>query len=292
MRNTAVDTITDAVVSSAATASDPRLRAIFAGLIRHLHDFVREVELTPAEWAAGIAFLTQTGQKCDAVRQEFMLLSDTFGVTMLVDALANRKAGPATESTVLGPFFTHDAPDVPNGANIAGKGIGVPLFVRGRVTDSAGNPLAGAVIETWETDGDGFYDTQYAQRDVPDCRGRLCSAADGSYAFRAVLPVSYSIPTDGPVGALMTRLGRHAMRPAHLHFALSADGCLPLTTAIYVEGDPYLDSDAVFGVKSSLIEPFVRHDSVEEAAARGAGVPFYTLQRDFVLEAALVAAPV
>jgi protocatechuate 3,4-dioxygenase beta subunit len=292
MRNANAQNITNAVVASAATAGDPRLRAIFASLIRHLHDFVREVELTPAEWEAGIAFLTQTGQKCDAKRQEFMLLSDTFGVTMLVDALANRKAGSATESTVLGPFFTLDAPDVPIGGTIAAKGIGFPLFVRGQISDSAGIPVSGAVIEAWETDGDGLYDTQYADRELPDCRGRIRSAADGTYAFRAVLPVEYSIPTDGPVGALMMRLGRHTMRPAHLHFQISADGHVPVTTAIYVEGDSYLDSDAVFGVKSSLVEPFVRHDSPSEAQALGVSAPFYTLARDFVLEPALVPARV
>jgi protocatechuate 3,4-dioxygenase beta subunit len=159
------------------------------------------------------------------------------------------------------------------------------------VTDDAGTPLAGAVIEAWETDGDGFYDTQYANREQPDCRGRVRSGADGRYAFRAVLPVAYSIPTDGPVGALMTRLGRHTMRPAHLHFQISAGGHVPVTTAIYVAGDPYLDSDAVFGVKSSLVEPFVRHDSPAEAQALGVRAPFYSLARDFVLERARVAQP-
>jgi protocatechuate 3,4-dioxygenase beta subunit len=292
MRNVTADTITEAVNASAAAASDARLRQVFGALVRHLHDFVREVELTPAEWLAGIEFLTATGQKCDAIRQEFILLSDTSGVSMLVDALANRKAGAATESTVLGPFHTDDAPEVACGESIASPGKGAPLLVHGRVTDHAGTPLGGAAVEAWETDGDGLYDTQYAQRDKPDCRGRVSTAADGTFAFRAVLPVAYSIPTDGPVGALMQRLGRHAMRPAHLHFQISAPGHVAVTTAIYVEGDPYLDSDAVFGVKSSLVEPFVRHDSPAEARALGVAAPFYTLTRDFVLERARVAASV
>jgi protocatechuate 3,4-dioxygenase beta subunit len=289
MRNANAENITAAVVESAAATNDPRLREIFTSLIRHLHDFVREVELTPAEWESAIAFLTETGQKCSPTRQEFILLSDTTGVTMLVDALANRKTGSATESTVLGPFFTLDAPDVDPHGSIASEGKGIPLVVRGRIADDSGAPLGGALIETWETDGDGMYDTQYEGRERPDCRGRIRAGADGAYAFRAVLPVSYSIPTDGPVGALMARLGRHPMRPAHLHFQISAAGHVPVTTAIYVEGDEYLDSDAVFGVKSSLIEPFVRHDSPEEAAALGVSAPFYTLDRDFALEPAFVA---
>jgi len=292
MRNANAENVTAAVVASAAATSDPRLREIFASFIWHMHDFVRDVDLTPAEWATGIGFLTQTGQKCDATRQEFILLSDVCGVTMLVDALANRRAGRATESTVLGPFYTSDAPDVALHASIASDGKGVPLFVSGRVTDTAGTALGGAVIEAWETDGDGMYDTQYERRETPDCRGRIRAAADGSYAFRAVLPVEYSIPTDGPVGAMMTRLGRHTMRPAHLHFQISAADHVPVTTAIYVAGDPYLDSDAVFGVKSSLVEPFVRNDSAVEAAARGVSPPFYTLQRDFVLEPALIPAQI
>lgn len=185
-----------------------------------------------------------------------------------------------------------DAPDVAPGGSIASPGKGEPLFVRGRVTGDAGPPLAGATIEAWETDGDGRYHTQYARRDTPDCRGRITTAANGTFAFGAVLPVSYAIPTDGRVGALMHKLGRHAMRPAHLHFRISAPGYLAVTTAISVEGDPYLDSDAVFGVKSSLVEPFVRHDTADEARALGVAAPGHTLTRDFVLERARVAASV
>jgi protocatechuate 3,4-dioxygenase beta subunit len=292
MRNTSIETVTDAVMASVADTTNPRLRQVYGSLIRHLHDFVREVELTPDEWLEGIKFLTATGQTCDAIRQEFILLSDTCGVSMLVDALANRKSGGATESTVIGPFYTDDAPEVPLEASIASAGKGEPLVVRGRVIDAAGAPIPGAVVEAWETDGDGYYDTQYDVRDVPDCRGYVRAAADGSYAFRAVLPVEYSIPTDGPVGVMLRALGRESMRPAHLHFKISAAGYVPVITSIFVAGDPYLDGDAVFGVKSSLIEPFVRHDSSEQAASYGVTAPFYTLARDFVLAPALVAASV
>jgi len=292
MRNTSIDTVTDAVLASISPDTSPRLRQIYGSLMKHLHEFVREVELTPDEWLAGIKFLTATGQKCDAIRQEFILLSDTCGVSMLVDALANRKSGGATESTVIGPFYTDDAPEIPLEASIASDGKGEPLIVRGRVTDAAGTPIPGAIVEAWETDGDGYYDTQYEIREVPDCRGYVRAAADGRYAFRAVLPVEYSIPTDGPVGVMLRSLGRESMRPAHLHFKVSADGFVPVITSIFVDGDTYLDGDAVFGVKSSLIEPFVRHDSAEEAAAHGVNAPFYTLARDFVLVPALVPASV
>jgi protocatechuate 3,4-dioxygenase beta subunit len=278
MRNVTVDNITDAVVATTSPQTEARLREVSASLVRHLHAFVRDVELQPHEWLAGIEFLTATGQKCDALRQEFILLSDVLGVSMLVDALANRKPGGATESTVLGPFFTQDAPDVALHESIASAGKGERLTVTGSVRDLAGKPLGGAVLDVWETDGDGLYDTQYAVREHPDCRGRVRAADDGTFVFEAVVPVSYSIPTDGPVGALLLRLGRHTFRPAHLHFRVSAEGYVPVTTAIYVEGDEYLDSDAVFGVKGSLVEPFTP----------GAGG--FTLHRDFVLEPASVPA--
>jgi hydroxyquinol 1,2-dioxygenase len=292
MRNTSIDTVTDAVLASVRPDADERLQLIYGSLIRHLHEFAREVELTPDEWKAGIDFLTATGQACNAIRQEFILLSDTCGLSMLVDAMANRKSGGATESTVIGPFYTDDAPEIPLGASIASDGKGEPLVVRGRVTDPAGTPIAGARIDAWETDGDGYYDTQYAAREVPDCRGFVRTAVDGGYAFRAVVPVDYSIPTDGPVGVMLRHLGRASMRPAHLHFRVAADGFVPVVTSIFVATSAHLDDDAVFGVKSSLIEPFVRHESVEAGAALGVAAPFSLLERDFVLVPALVSARV
>jgi protocatechuate 3,4-dioxygenase beta subunit len=254
------------------------LREVFASLVRHLHAFVAEVQLTPDEWLAGIRFLTATGHKTDDLRQEFMLLSDTLGVTSLVDEIANGASTGSTESSVLGPFYNEHPPEVERGASIAAPGSGVPLAVRGFVRTTSGAPIAGAVIDVWETDGSGLYDSQYPERKV-DCRGRVRTAADGSFDFRAVVPQSYSIPDDGPVAALLRRLARHTFRPAHLHFRISADGYRPLTTAIYAAGDRYLSSDAVFGVRASLIEEF-RPDDAADASA-GA-----TLHRDFTLSEA------
>jgi protocatechuate 3,4-dioxygenase beta subunit len=201
-----------------------------------------------------------------------MLLSDTLGVTSLVDDIAHRAGTGASESSVLGPFYTENPPEVQRGASIATDGRGTPLEVRGRVRDTGGAGIPDAVLDVWGTDGAGLYDSQHPDHPV-DCRGRIRSASDGSFVFRTVLPQSYSIPTDGPVGAMLQQLGRHTFRPAHLHFRLSAPGFQPLTTAIYAAGDPYLASDAVFGVRASLIDEF-RHDESSGTA---------TLERDFTL---------
>jgi protocatechuate 3,4-dioxygenase beta subunit len=254
-----VSTLTEDVVASAAACEDARLRFVFESLVRHLHAFVEEVELKPEEWLTGVRFLTATGHKCDEYRQEFMMLSDTLGVTSLVDEIAHRASTGASESSVLGPFYTENPPEVAYGESIAAGGCGVQLDVRGHVRDGDGAGIAGAVLDVWGTDGGGLYDSQHAEHFV-DCRGRVRTAEDGSFVFRTVLPQSYSIPTDGPVGAMLQRLGRHTFRPAHLHFRISAPGFVPLTTAIYVAGDPYLASDAVFGVRPSLIEDFRRDD--------------------------------
>ena len=269
---TGTSTITAEVVASASTCEDARLQFVFASLVRHLHAFVDEVGLTQAEWLAGVQFLTATGHTCDAFRQEFMLLSDTLGVTSLVDEIAHRASTGASESSVLGPFYTENPPEVQRGESIAAPGEGIPLVVRGRVRDTGGAGIADAVLDVWGTDGSGLYDSQHPDHPV-DCRGRIQTASDGSFAFRTVLPQSYSIPTDGPVGAMLQRLGRHTFRPAHLHFRISAAGFQPLTTAIYAAGDPYLASDAVFGVRASLIDEF-RHDESAGTA---------TLERDFTL---------
>jgi hydroxyquinol 1,2-dioxygenase len=266
--------LTSDVIESGANAPNERWRHIYGKLVQHLHAFVRDVELTPEEWMTGVRFLTATGQKCDDVRQEFILLSDTLGVSMLVDALANRSASAGTESTVLGPFFTTDAPDVPFGGSISRPGSGIPLHVTGTVRAPDGAPIAGAAIEAWEVDGDGLYDVQYADRVEPNSRGRVRANEAGAFDFHATLPVSYSIPGDGPVGEMLASLGRHTMRPAHLHFAFAAPGFAPLTTALYVGGDPYIGGDAVFGVKPSLVGNYVLHDSPE---------PHATLHYDFVL---------
>lgn len=255
---------------------DPRLRDIMRALVEHLHAFVREVRLTPDEWMAGIDFLTRTGQKCDAIRQEFILLSDVLGVSMTVDDVAHEGMPPnVTESSALGPFYTDDAPEIADGATIARSGKGESVLVRGRVLDVRGTPVAGALVETWETDGDGSYDTQYANRTEPDYRGRLRTQPDGSFSFLAVKPVSYSIPTDGPTGEMLRATKRGTMRPAHLHLKLSASGYRPLATSIYSADDSYLLEDAVFGAKTSLVEAY-------RPAGAGAATQ-WLLERDFVL---------
>jgi protocatechuate 3,4-dioxygenase beta subunit len=264
--------LTEQVVASAAGCEDARLRFVFERLVRHLHAFVEEVRLTPEEWLAGVQFLTATGHKCDDRRQEFMMLSDTLGVTSLVDEIAHCASAGGTESSVLGPFYAENPPEIERGESIAAPGRGVPLDVRGSVRDADGRGIPGALLDVWGTDGEGLYDSQHAER-VVDCRGRVRTADDGSFAFRTVVPQSYSIPTDGPVGAMLQRLGRHTFRPAHLHFRISADGFAALTTAIYAAGDPYLASDAVFGVRQSLVEEFGSGATPETAV----------LERDFTL---------
>jgi len=266
-------------------APDERRKFIMKNLITHLHQFVSETSITTDEWMQAIQFLTRTGKTCTELRQEFILLSDTLGVSALVDAINNPAINGGTESSVLGPFFTEDAPDVGLGESIASEGKGDYMYVEGRVLSTDGTPVAGAVIETWETDGHGNYDTQYAVRDKPDCRGRLHSGSDGKYGYRAVVPVSYPIPGDGPVGEMLYALGRHNMRPNHLHLIIEAPGFQKLTTAVYPEGDEWLASDAVFGVKKSLVVKLSEVNDDAEARKRGfpKGGPFKLLTFDIVL---------
>jgi protocatechuate 3,4-dioxygenase beta subunit len=268
--------VTTQTLRSLEQCDDPRLLEIVSALVRHLHAFVREVRLTPDEWMTGIDFLTRTGQKCDAIRQEFILLSDVLGVSMTVDDVAHAEVPPnATESSALGPFYTDDAPEIAQGETIARSGKGESVLVRGRVLDVRGEPIGGALVETWETDGEGLYDTQYVNRTEPDYRGQLRTNADGTFSFVAVKPVSYSIPTDGPAGEMLRATRRGTMRPAHLHLKIGAAGYRPVATSIYTAGDPYLFRDAVFGVKTSL---------VEEYRPAGEGAPtHWMLDRDFVL---------
>ncbi|MCB1330464.1 MAG: intradiol ring-cleavage dioxygenase, partial [Maritimibacter sp.] len=247
------DTSEDQVLARLAPDVDPRFRQIMESAVRHLHAFVKEVEPTMAEWEQAIGFLTATGQICDDKRQEWILASDTLGVSMLVDAINHRRPGGATENTVLGPFHVSGAPARENGASICLDGKGKPCIVRGRVLDEDGNPIPGAKIDVWQTNDDGFYDVQQpGEQPDMNMRGLFTAQADGSYEFTTVKPLPYSIPTDGPVGLLLNAMGRHAMRPAHIHYIVQAPGYETLVTHIFPEGDPYLDSDAVFGVKESL----------------------------------------
>ena len=284
-------TSTAAVIERNANCRDERLRQIMTSVVTHLHAIVKEVEPTFDEWAFAIDFLTRTGQICDDKRQEFILLSDTLGVSMLVDAINHRRNSAATESTVLGPFHVAEAPRLQMGDTISLDGKGEPLYMSGKVLNESGVPLEGALLDVWQTSHDGFYDVQDARQPAMNLRGQFTTGTDGRYFFRSVKPSSYPIPSDGTVGTMLSALGRHPMRPAHVHFIVTAAGYESVTTHVFVDGDPYLDSDAVFGVKESLIVPFVRHDDPAEAARLGLDNPFYTAEYDFVLVRTAVAEP-
>ncbi|MEX0853539.1 MAG: intradiol ring-cleavage dioxygenase [Bauldia sp.] len=283
MRDFNEETATAAVIERMANAKDARFKAIMTSVVRHLHAVVREVEPTLDEWMAAIQFLTATGQKCDDKRQEFILLSDTLGVSMLVDAINHRKPSGATESTVLGPFHVDGAPKRKMGDSISLDGKGNPALVAGRVVDESGQPIGGALLDVWQTSSDGFYDIQDPNQPEMNLRGLFTTDTDGRFFFRTVKPSSYPIPTDGPVGKMLLAMGRHPMRPAHIHFIIGAPGFEPVTTHIFVAGDEYLDSDAVFGVKDSLIEPFALRDDPGEARKLGLGNPFYLVSHEFGL---------
>jgi protocatechuate 3,4-dioxygenase beta subunit len=246
--------LTEQVLVAHAGTPDPRLRELLAALIRHLHGFITETELTREEWLAAVEFLTATGQKCDDRRQEFVLLSDVLGVSSLVDII--NAADGATESTVLGPFYVSGAPAREMGEQIGRPEDGSPTFVHGRVTDLNGRPLDHATLDVWQTAGNGLYDIQDPGQPGFNLRGVFVTGPDGSYQFRTVRPVSYPIPTDGPVGGLLRGAGRHNWRAAHIHAIVSAPGKRSVTTHIFDADNSYLDSDAVFGVKDSLVKQF------------------------------------
>lgn len=246
--------LTEAVIAAMASAPNPRLREIMTSVIRHLHAAVREVKLTEAEWDEAIAFLTRTGQISNDKRQEFILLSDTLGVSMLVDAINHDDGSGVTPSTVFGPFYSGLQPEIPLGGSILKRPEdGQPALVSGHVRTRAGQPIANALVEVWQCAPNQLYDVQDPEQPQGHMRGSFRTAGDGSYSFRTMLPVSYPIPDDGPVGRMLSALGRHPNRPAHIHFMISAPGFHRLVTHLFVPGDEYLKSDAVFGVKNSLI---------------------------------------
>ena len=241
--------------------ADPRLAHVMASLVRHLHNFVREVEVTQDEWEIGIDFLTRTGQICTHERQEFILLSDTLGVSMLVDAINNRRTPPATENTVFGPFHVEGCPVRQMGDSICLDGKGETCLFAGRVTDLDGKPISGARIDVWSDNADGYYDVQQPGIQPQwNNRGVFVTGDDGQYSFVGIKPVSYPIPDDGPVGAMLAGLDRHPYRPAHMHYMVRAEGFQKLVTHTFVGGDKYLESDAVFGVKQTLVAPFNKLD--------------------------------
>lgn len=282
MRNATEADLTQAVLAKLEGARDARFKTVMQSLVRHLHGFIRETALTEQEWATAIRFLTATGQRCDARRQEFILLSDTLGISMLVDQVNHRKPDGATESTVLGPFYASGASELPMWADIAGAAPGAPAYVSGRVLDMAGKPIDGATLDVWQTDGEGLYDAQrpgggqYA-------RGKFHTGTDGRYGFKTVKPVSYPVPTDGPVGSMLLGMGRHPYRPAHVHVIVSAPGYERVATHLFVQGDPYLDSDAVFGVKPSLVVAFEAQPPGPAPDGKPSTVPFFSAQFDFRL---------
>jgi catechol 1,2-dioxygenase len=281
---------TEAVIARMANCPDQRLKQIMTSVIRHLHAVVREVEPTQEEWMQAVEFLTATGQMCTGTRQEFILLSDTLGVSMLVDAVNSRRLAGATQSTVLGPFYVEGAPEREHGADITVGAAGAPLVVQGRVLDTHGRPVEGALVDTWHTNEEGFYDVQKPGEIPPmSLRARFRTDALGSFWFRTIKPSSYPIPDDGPVGKMLQALGRHPWRPAHIHFILQAPGHEPVTTHLFLEGDQYLESDAVFAVKESLIVPLVRIDDPEEAGRLRVPSPFSRVTYDFTLKSATLA---
>jgi len=274
----------DVVVSKIASITEPRLAAVMSVIIQHLHAAVKEIEPTQDEWLEAIKFLTETGHKSDDWRQEYILLSDILGVSMLVDSINNRKPSGASESTVLGPFHIPDVPELPMGSNICLDGKGHPMLIKGRILNTNGDPIKGTKIDVWQTNDDGFYDVQ--QKGIqPDfnLRGVFRTGADGAYTFWGAKPRFYPIPDDGPVGKLLGSLGRHPYRPAHLHYILEADGYEKLVTHIFDPDDKYIHSDAVFGVKESLLAKFDLIEDQDRIKVEEADGPFYEVIHDFVL---------
>jgi protocatechuate 3,4-dioxygenase beta subunit len=284
MREFTEDTLTEAVIARLKESKAPRFARIMESAVRHLHAFAKEVELTEEEWFEGIKFLTAVGQKCDAKRQELILLSDVLGLSMMVVALNHKTAPGATEATVIGPFFAHGAGEFEYGADLrAGATVkGEDCWVGGRVLSVDGKPIPGATLDIWQAKADGVYDIQDPNANL-ELRGRIKANAKGEYGFKTYKPCFYGVPTDGPVGALLNAMGRHPMRPAHMHAIVSAPGYQQVITHVFVSGDPYLDSDVVFAVKDSLVGAWKKVDSPSEAASLGMPNPFLRLDYDFHL---------
>ena len=277
------NTITDAALEQMSGTTDPRLKEIMESLVRHLHEFAREVDLTPAEWLEGVKFLTAVGQKCTPFRQEFILLSDTLGVSSLVNALHDRRATEdGTKTSLLGPFYRQGSPEMELGDCIV-QNPRHQVVIYGKVTDIDGKGIPNASVEIWQTDEDGAYDLQKQDgAEVPtmDMRGHFRADANGNYYLRTVLPRGYMIPMDGPVGAMVRAQKRHGYRPSHIHFLIGAPGYRELVTALYAHGDDHIDSDTVFGVTDSLVVT----PKTDDPNAPIKGLP--AVQYDFSLAAA------
>jgi len=283
MRQLTEDSLTEVVVARLDGVRDARFKQLMTGLIRHLHSFAREVRLTEEEWFEAIKFVTAVGQKCDEKRQEFILLSDVLGLSMMTVAMNHPAETGATEATVLGPFFAHGAPEVEYGGDMTATATleGEPTWCTGRVLSVDGRPIADATLDIWQAKADGVYDVQDPGAPF-ELRGRVRTNREGRFAFRTYKPAFYSIPTDGPVGVLMEAMKRHAMRPAHMHAIVAAPGHQSVITHVFVDGDPYLDSDAVFAVKDSLVG---HYEALDDAEAKKLGMPpgSFRLEFDFRL---------
>lgn len=282
-RNLADERLTETVIESFKGSSSERYREVMQSLVRHLHAFVSEVGPTEEEWFRAIDFLTRIGQISDNKRQEFILLSDTLGVSMLTIGINNRKPEGATEATIFGPFHVEGAPLYENGDDLANGAPGEPCFVDGQVRGPDGGPIPNAHLDIWQADEEGLYDIQREGLDAAQGRGQLHADRNGRFHFRTVKPEPYPIPGDGPVGEMMAAANRSLMRASHIHFRVSAPGYEMVTTHIFKDGDEYLDTDSVFGVKDSLIAPFERHDRGTAPDGTEMDAPFWTVSYDFVL---------
>jgi hydroxyquinol 1,2-dioxygenase len=282
-RNLADEDLTQAVLATFSHSKSERYQQIMQSLVKHLHAFIKDVELTEDEWFKAIDYLTRTGHITDDKRQEFVLLSDVLGVSMLVIDINNKEFVDATASTVFGPFFFEGSPLFANGDDIANGASGEPCYMYGRVLSTTGEPLPDAHIEIWQADDNGFYDVQNKESTQVYGRGHLHADSKGNYYFWSVRPEAYPIPNDGPVGELLDAANRSPMRPAHVHFMITVPGYKTLITHVFKDGDQYLDSDAVFGVRSSLITDFERHEPGIAPDGKKLDVPFYIMHYDFFL---------
>jgi hydroxyquinol 1,2-dioxygenase len=278
--------ITQAVIDRLGECPDPRFKQVMTSLVTHLHDFVREVRLTEEEWINAINFLTGVGKTCTDKRQEFILLSDTLGVSILVISLNHPPTDGSAESTVLGPYYWPGAPERALGSDLAQDVRGEPTFYSGRVLDVDGRPIAGALLDVWSGDGEGNYDMQLPGDPQMRARGKLRTDEKGRYWFRSIRPNFYPVPTDGPVGAMLRAMKRHPYRPGHIHMIVSADGYEPVTTHLFVARSPYIDSDTVFGMKRSLLVEFKRHEPGTAPDGTRMSTPYFTAEYDFRLRRA------
>lgn len=285
--NLTEDTITEVVQKTFDTATDPRFRQLLQSLVQHLHDFAREVRLTGDEWFTAMDFIERLGKISSPTRQEVVLLSDILGLSMLLDTMHDNSGGSVTDSALLGPFYVEGRPSAPNGADISNGVAGTPMFVTGRVVNDHGDPIAGAHVDTWHSDGTGYYDVQLTEQLGGEfaMRALLTTDADGRFWYRSITPRYYPVPTDGPCGEIMRAANRSVMRPQHVHFWFRADGYHPLITQLFLKDDPYIGRDAVFADQASLQADFVRHEPGTAPDGTTVDEPFVTLDWTFTLAA-------